>query len=94
MQTALYQMPGGQINHIWTLGHVACKTVSSQGQLRPDILPTYCVMRPWGGDCSGLKVFEDFEAQVMCLEESHSKQTPNLNKIEWSLHQTQPKSTS
>lgn len=30
----------------------------------------------------------------MRLEEGHSKQTPKLNKREWSLHQTQPKSTS
>lgn len=52
-------------------------------------------MRSWGrGICTGLGLPEDLEAPVMCLEESHSKQTPKLNKREWSLHQTQPKSTS
>lgn len=40
---------------------------------------------------TGLKLLK---APVMCLEESHSKQTLNLKKGEQSLLQTEPRSTS
>lgn len=56
----------------------------SRRPIIPDLLPDEIMEERI---CMALEVFE---AQVMCLEESHSKQTPNLNEREWSLHQTDP----
>lgn len=54
------------------------------------ILLTFEVSRSRGrGACAEL-----LTARVMRLEESHSKQTPNLNKRGWSLHQIEPNGTS
>lgn len=54
------------------------------------ILLTFEVSRSWGrGTCAEL-----LKARVMRLEESHSKQRPNLNKRGWRLHQIEPNGTS
>lgn len=54
------------------------------------ILLTFEVSRSWGrGTCAKL-----LKARVMRLEESHSKQRPNLNKRGWRLHQIEPNGTS
>lgn len=51
------------------------------------LLLSFRMMRSQGKGTVQAKLLEDPEAPVMRLEESHNKQTPNLNKREWGLHQ-------
>lgn len=51
------------------------------------LLLSFRMMRSQGKGTVQAKLLEDPEAPVMRLEESHYKQTPNLNKREWGLHQ-------
>lgn len=82
--------PGKKHLNISSTQSVKLWTLRAAGDLW--LFQTFCVIRSQGREiCAGLKLSA---APVIRLEESHSKQTPNLNKTERSLHQTEPKSTS